>query len=168
MTTRILIIDDEPMFHTLAIRALADLDFEISTAENGIDGLSAARSIQPDLIISDVMMPDITGYDVVSSLRREPEFAHTPILMLTAQSGLQDKLKSFEAGADDHLTKPFDPAELAARVKVLLRHAEFARAEKPAQSVQQQAHTIAIHSLRGGTGCSSLAVNLSIGLQSIW
>ena len=126
MTTRILIIDDEPMFHTLAIRALADLDFEISTAENGIDGLSAARSIQPDLIISDVMMPDITGYDVVSSLRREPEFAHTPILMLTAQSGLQDKLKSFEAGADDHLTKPFDPAELAARVKVLLRRASTA------------------------------------------
>jgi len=166
--TRILVIDDEIIYHSMVAHALAELDVEISTAENGISGLSAARATHPDIIISDVMMPDITGYELVRTLRREPEFSNTSILMLTAQSGLQDKLKSFEAGADDHLTKPFDPAELVARIKVLLRHAEFSRSGPQSSSPHQQARMIAIHSLRGGTGCSSLAVNLSIGLQTIW
>ena len=72
------------------------------------------------------MMPDISGYDLTRILRREPEFAGTPILILTAQSGLEDKLKAFESGADDHLTKPFEGAELLARVGApcLLRVAE--------------------------------------------
>jgi DNA-binding response OmpR family regulator len=121
--THVLIIDDESIFHSLVTRALEGLNLTFSSAENGLTGLALARSLKPDLIISDVMMPDILGYEVVRSLRREPEFAQTPILMLTAQSGLQDKLKAFEAGADDHLTKPFEPAELAARVSVLLRRA---------------------------------------------
>ena len=69
-------------------------------------------------------MPDIDGYEVTRLLRREPQFAHIPILVLTAQAGLQNKLKSFEAGADDHLTKPFEPEELAARLAALLRRAE--------------------------------------------
>jgi pilus assembly protein CpaE len=89
--------------------------------------------------------------------------------MLTAQSGLQDKLKSFEAGADDHLTKPFEPAELMARVSVLLRRAQMAQTAKAAAPVAvREAQMIAVHSLRGGTGCSSLAVNLSIALRSLW
>jgi pilus assembly protein CpaE len=168
--THILIIDDEAIFHSLVTRALEGLNFTITSAENGLSGLSLARSLKPDMIISDVMMPDIIGYEVVRSLRREPEFAQTPILMLTAQSGLQDKLKAFEAGADDHLTKPFEPAELAARVNVLLRRAQMAQAAKTAApvAVLDKAQMIAIHSLRGGTGCSSLAVNLSIGLRGLW
>jgi pilus assembly protein CpaE len=168
--THVLIIDDEIIFHNLVTRALEGLNFQITTAENGVSGLSLARALKPDLIISDVMMPDIIGYDVVRSLRREPEFAQTPILMLTAQSGLQDKLKAFEAGADDHLTKPFEPAELAARVTVLLRRAQMAQTAKAAVpcAISQEARMIAIHSLRGGAGCSSLAVNLSIGLRNIW
>jgi pilus assembly protein CpaE len=165
----LLIIDDEVMFHNLVTRALEGLNFTITTAENGLSGLSLARSLKPDIIICDVMMPDIIGYEVVRSLRREPEFAQTPILMLTAQSGLQDKLKSFEAGADDHLTKPFEPAELMARVSVLLRRAQMAQTAKAAAPVAvREAQMIAVHSLRGGTGCSSLAVNLSIALRSLW
>jgi pilus assembly protein CpaE len=168
--THILIIDDEAIFHSLVTRALEGLNFTITSAENGLSGLSLARSLKPDMIISDVMMPDIIGYEVVRSLRREPEFAQTPILMLTAQSGLQDKLKAFEAGADDHLTKPFEPAELAARVGVLLRRAQMMQIAKTAgiSAGRDEARMIAIHSLRGGTGCSSLAVNLSIGLRSLW
>ena len=73
-------------------------------------------------------MPDIDGYEVTRLLRREPQFAHIPILVLTAQAGLQNKLKSFEAGADDHLTKPFEPEELAARLAALLRRAETSAA----------------------------------------
>ncbi len=169
--THILVIDDEVIFHTMVIRALEGLNYKISTAENGARGLYMARSLKPDVIISDVMMPDIIGYEVVRSLRREPEFAHTPILMLTAQSGLQDKLKAFEAGADDHLTKPFEPAELAARVSVLLRRSEAAKAVAVlslSSIVREDARVIVVHSLRGGVGSSSLAVNLALGLQGLW
>jgi len=169
--THVLVIDDEVIFHTLVAKALEGLNYKITTAENGVNGLFLARSIKPDIIISDVMMPDLIGYEVVRSLRRDPEFAQLPILMLTAQSGLQDKLKAFEAGADDHLTKPFEPAELAARVSVLLRRAEAVKAAAAMAApttVHEDARMIVVHSLRGGVGCSSLAVNLALGLRGLW
>lgn len=168
--THVLTIDDEPIFHALVAKALADFNFKITSAEGGVKGLYLAKSIRPDIIISDVMMPDMIGYDVVRTLRRDPLFAQTPILMLTAQSGLQDKLKAFEAGADDHLTKPFEPAELAARVSVLLRRAEALKAASAIApvAVKEDARFIVVHSLRGGTGGSSLAVNLAMGLKGLW
>jgi pilus assembly protein CpaE len=173
MTDNVLIIDDEVVFHSLISKSLEGFDFNISYAENGNSGLSQARAIKPELIICDVMMPDITGYEVVRSLRREPEFAHTPILMLTAQSGLQDKLKAFEAGADEYITKPFEPAELVARIAVLLRRAEARKTAPPnllasAEVQREDARMIVVHSLRGGTGCSSLAVNLAVALHGLW
>ncbi|MEI7844930.1 MAG: response regulator [Chloroflexota bacterium] len=169
--THILVIDDEIVYHTLIARAFEGFNYKITNSDSGMKGLFLARSLKPDVIICDVMMPDMIGYEVVSSLRRDPEFAHTPILMLTAQSGLQDKLKAFEAGADDHLTKPFEPEELAARISVLLRRAELVRTSTTtlaATTVREDARVIAVHSLRGGTGCSSLAVNLALGLQGLW
>ena len=169
---QILIIDDEVIFHTLVTRSLEGFNYVFSTAENGIEGLNKARSIKPNLIICDVNMPGITGYEVVRTLRRESEFARTPILMLTSQAGLQDKLNAFEAGVDEFLTKPFEPAELAARVSVLLRSAEVETLNQPvmvAQTVtRESARMIVVHSLRGGTGCSSIAVNLGLGLQDLW
>ena len=166
--TRILVIDDEPINHQLVGRALAPLQWDIHYADDGKTGISQARSLKPDIIITDVMMPDVTGYEVTRILRREPQFAATPILVLTAQSGLEDKLKSFEAGADDHLTKPFDAAELVVRVAALLKRVEAVKASRIELPVGEQARLIAVHSLRGGTGCSSLAVNLGIGLFSLW
>jgi pilus assembly protein CpaE len=166
--TRILVIDDEPINHQLVGNALAPLQWEIHFAQDGRSGIAQARNLSPDIIITDVMMPDISGYEVTRILRRELQFAVTPILVLTAQSGLEDKLKSFEAGADDHLTKPFEPAELVVRVTSLLRRVEAAQAFKPDRAAGDQVRMIAVHSLRGGIGCSSLAVNLGIGLYSLW
>jgi pilus assembly protein CpaE len=166
--TRVLVIDDEPLNFPLVARALEPLHCEIVSAENGKSGLSTAHSLKPDVIITDVMMPDISGYEVTRLLRREPEFASMPIIVLTAQSGLQDKIKSFEAGADDHLTKPFDAAELEVRVTSLLRRLEAARASETPTPPREGARVIAVHSLRGGTGCSTLAVNLGVGLASLW
>ena len=166
--TRILVIDDEPINHQLVAHALAPLQYEIHFAENGQTGISQARNLKPDVIITDVMMPDITGYEVTRILRREPQFAATPILVLTAQSGLQDKLQSFEVGADDHLTKPFEAAELVVRVTSLLRRVEAVKSSKVDVPGRAGARMIAVHSLRGGTGCSTLAVNLAIGLNSLW
>jgi pilus assembly protein CpaE len=166
--TRILVIDDEAINHQLVARALMPLQCEIHTADNGKGGIAQARALKPDLIISDVMMPDISGYEVTRLLRREPQFAATPILILTAQSGLQDKLKSFEAGADDHLTKPFDASELVVRVTSLLRRVEAVKLSGHKAAISEGAQTIAIHSLRGGIGSSTLAVNLGIGFASLW
>jgi len=166
--TRVLFIDDEPINHQLVAHALEPLKCELHFSENGKDGVIKARNIKPDVIITDVMMPEINGYEVTRLLRREPQFSSVPILVLTAQSGLQDKLKSFEAGADDHLTKPFEAAELVARVTSLLRRAEAAKLSHAEAKVEESAFTIAIHSLRGGTGCSSLAVNLGIALAQLW
>lgn len=166
--TRILFLDDEPINHQLVGRALQSSGYEIEYVDNGNSGIAKARQIKPDLIITDVMMPDINGYEVTRILRREPQFAKIPILILTAQSGLQDKLKAFEAGADDHLTKPFEAEELAARVAALLRRAESARGPGPEAKPGETARMIAVHSLRGGTGCSTLSVNLAVGLASLW
>jgi pilus assembly protein CpaE len=166
--SRVLTIDDETTYHKMIAKALESLDCKIDVAEDGAQGLAMAKTLKPDLIITDVVMPDMDGYEVTRLLRREPEFAYTPILVLTAQAGLQDKLKSFEAGADEHLTKPFEPVELLVRVTALLRRAEAARTKESDVTVKGKARLIAIHSLRGGIGCSSLAVNLSIALASLW
>ena len=166
--TRVLVIDDEPINHQLVAHALEPLQCAVHSADNGKSGITLAHSLKPDLIITDVMMPDIDGYEVTRTLRRDPQFASTPILVLTAQGGLQDKLKSFEAGADDHLTKPFEAAELLARVTVLLKRAAPAPESKPEVPAGETACMIAVHSLRGGTGCSTLAVNLSMALSALW
>jgi pilus assembly protein CpaE len=165
----ILIIDDDLFYHKMIEHALETLKYQLDFASNGKEGLEKAQSLHPDLIITDVMMPDMDGYEVTRLLRRAPQFAHLPILVLTAQAGLQNKLKSFEAGADDHLTKPFEPEELAARVTALLRRAEVSAPRVlPPGELHEDARLIAVHSLRGGTGCSSVAVNLGVGLVSLW
>lgn len=166
--TRILFIDDEPMNHQLVAKALSTLDCQLTFAEDGTSGIACAHTLKPDVIITDVVMPDISGYEVTRQLRRDPEFISTPVLVLTAQSGLQDKLRAFEVGADDYLSKPFESAELAARVSALIRRAELKPPALKSQNNTQVARIIAIHSLRGGTGCSTLAVNLSLALAKLW
>jgi pilus assembly protein CpaE len=167
---RILTIDDEPLYTRLISISLVTLGYQVETASNGEQGLELARQTHPDLIITDVMMPDINGYELIRRLRRDQEFAHTPILTLTGQSELEDKIKSFEAGADDHLTKPFETEELIARVAALLRRVEVSQpipaTIKDAQA--EAARLIAVHSLRGGIGCSTLAVNLAIAMAGLW
>jgi pilus assembly protein CpaE len=166
--TLILVVDDEPINHQLVSRALLSLELDIHYADNGKIGVSQARSLKPDLIITDVLMPDMDGYEMTGVLRRDPQFAATPILVLTAQSGLQDKVKSFEAGADDHLTKPFDASELLVRVTSLLRRVAAVRLSEQKTTSRNESQMIAVHSLRGGTGSSTLAVNLGVSLAGLW
>jgi pilus assembly protein CpaE len=165
---RILVIDDEPIYHKMVASALEKEKYQLDFALNGKDGLQKAKITRPDLIITDVMMPDINGYEVTKLLRREPQFAHIPILVLSAQAALQNKLSSFEAGADDYLSKPFEPAELVVRLAALLRRSELSQVQVSTVQAHEDARLIAIHSLKGGTGCSSLAINLGVGLASLW
>jgi pilus assembly protein CpaE len=167
---RILIIDDDVIYQKMVGHAVRDLDFAIETANDGEQALQIAFTNPPDIITCDVMMPNVSGYEFVHRLRRDPRFAHTPILILTAQSELADKLEAFEAGADDYLTKPFEPAELAARLSVLLRRSESARLpqmQAMIQSASPKAQIVAVHSLRGGAGCSCMTINLGIALHQM-
>jgi pilus assembly protein CpaE len=165
---RILVIDDETIYHKMVASALEQEKYQLDFAHNGTEGLQKAKLTHPDLIITDVIMPDMNGYEVTRLLRRDPQFARLPILVLSAQTALQNKLSSFEAGADDYLSKPFEPAELVVRLAALLRRSELSQLPVPIDETHSPARLIAIHSLKGGTGCSSLAVNLGVGLASLW
>lgn len=166
---RLLVIDDDEGILKLIRLALQPRGYEVITAENGTEGLNKVRVEQPDIVILDKMMPDMDGFEVARRLRREPGLAHIPILIITAASELSEKLDAFNAGADDVLIKPFEIDELAARLAALLRRAEAFKAAKT-QSLEsvENARLVAVHSLRGGNGCSSMAVNLGYGLHGLW
>jgi diguanylate cyclase (GGDEF)-like protein len=98
--------------------------YDVSTAPNGEEALKLLDAMHPDLVVLDVMMPLMDGYEVARRIRRHPANTHVPIIMLTAKSEVEDKLAGFEAGADDYITKPFGPQELLARVRAKIRRVE--------------------------------------------
>ncbi len=118
---RILVVDDEPNIRELITDTLTAADFEVLEARDGREALTLSAKEMPDLIILDVMMPDLDGLEVCRRLRGETLTNHIPVIMLTARGMLDDKLKGIDSGADDYLTKPFDPLELEARVNMHLR-----------------------------------------------
>lgn len=120
MPKKILLVDDEPEILEICRDYLNASGYDVVTAKDGAQGLSAARREKPDLIVLDLMMPEMDGLDVCRAIRRE---SNVPIIMLTARVEETDKLIGLELGADDYLTKPFSPRELVARVKVVLRRA---------------------------------------------
>ena len=166
----VLLIEDEIIFHHMIEHALKPYGYNTHGELTGLQGLEVARQMRPDVIITDINLPDISGYEVTRRLRRDPLFANTPILVLTSQTSLQDKLYSFESGADDHINKPFEPEELVARMRVLLRRVESMQKMLPADAEKptKQAKFISVHSLRGGIGASTLAVNLALALEGLW
>ncbi len=118
---RILVVDDEHSIVDAVSTALRYEGFEIETAATGRDALDAVRSSPPDLVVLDVMLPDLDGFEVARRLRDEG--ISTPILFLTAKSDLDDKARGFDLGADDYVTKPFSLAEVVMRVRAILRRA---------------------------------------------
>jgi two-component system, OmpR family, response regulator CpxR len=117
---RVLVVDDDAELCQLVTRYLAREGFEISWAPNGAAGVERALAKEYSLIMLDVMMPDVDGFE---ALRRIREHSHTPVLMLTARGDTHDRILGLEMGADDYLPKPFDPAELVARIRAILRRA---------------------------------------------
>ena len=122
--SRILVIDDHPEIVRLIARLLAPLH-DIITASNGEEGLQKVHDERPDLVISDVMMPKMSGFQLVERLREDPETARLPVLLLTARADGHDRVRGLRRGASDYLIKPFLPEELKARVDNLLRHQHY-------------------------------------------
>jgi DNA-binding response OmpR family regulator len=122
MTTkpRVLIVDDDPNALRLIGYIFDRAGYETHLAANGPEALSRVNEVEPDLIILDVMMPDVSGLEVCERLRARPTTARLPIIMLSAKDQVDDKVGGFEAGADDYVSKPVDPKELLARATAVL------------------------------------------------
>ena len=118
--SKILVVDDEPEAVELVEFNLKGAGYEVSTASDGAEALNKARRIQPNLVILDVMMPEIDGMEVCKLMRRDPATSGIPIIMLTAKASEVDRVLGLELGADDYVVKPFSPRELVLRVKKLL------------------------------------------------
>ena len=118
---RVLVADDDPLIQRLVRTHLDRAGFRVLTAGDGEEALDVAVTEQPDLIVLDLMLPKLDGFEVCKRIR---EFSLVPVVMLTARGEQVDKLRGFEAGADDYLTKPFAPPELLARIRAVLRRAQ--------------------------------------------
>ena len=116
---RLLIVDDEPMIVELLSESLRFAGFEVVTARNGTEALSRAREYEPDLLVLDVMMPGLDGFEVVRRLRADS--MTMPVVFLTARDGQEDAVKGLSVGADDYIRKPFGLAEVIARIRTVLR-----------------------------------------------
>jgi two-component system OmpR family response regulator len=128
MTThRVLVVDDEANIAELVATALRYEGFEVHTAADGAGALAAVRDLAPDLVVLDVMLPDVDGFELQARIRRDGQ--HVPVLFLTARDAIEDRVRGLTLGADDYMTKPFSLEELVARVHAVLRRTAGKEAE---------------------------------------
>ena len=163
MAPAILIVDDDPNVQRLLSYTLRQEGFEVSVVGDGAEALRAWHAARPGLILLDVMLPKLDGYAVAQRIREDEAGAsHTPIIMLTAEGDVEQRVRGLRAGADDYVMKPFHPAELLARIRGLL--ARFAPSDE--ESVQRPTgHVLAFYGAKGGVGATTLAVNTAIALH---
>lgn len=162
-TAHILIVEDDDLVSRTVERSLSNGEFRISLANNGLQGINLARKCSPDLVILDVLMPEMDGYEVCRRMRADSQLSEIPILFLTAKIKDEDRVNGFLAGADDYLTKPFNIDELSLRVRAILRrtnklprHQEFhpqeqtvtPHAERVLQDLQRQKQSPVANSTR--------------------
>ena len=121
MNGKIFIIEDEPSIIQLVQHNLEKNGFIVSSSLNGKDGLKELKKFQPDLLLLDWMLPDLSGIEICKNIRKDNSFKNLPVIMLTAKGEEEDKIKGLDSGVDDYLTKPFSFNELMARIKAVLR-----------------------------------------------
>jgi two-component system, OmpR family, phosphate regulon response regulator PhoB len=127
----VLIVEDEPDIRDLIVHHLTRDGFRCRTAGSGAQALARVRASAPDLVVLDLMLPEMTGLEVCRRLRADPTTAGVPIIMLTAKTDEVDRIVGLEMGADDYVAKPFSPKELVARVRAVLRRARPGEATRP-------------------------------------
>jgi pilus assembly protein CpaE len=163
MAAKILVVDDDPNVQRLLQYTLKQEGYEVVTASDGAEGFRLWGAEDPSLILLDVMLPKLDGYQVASKIRQEEgTTGHVPIIMLTAEREVEQKVRGLRAGADDYLIKPFHPAELLARIKSLL--ARFA----PRDALVGRpplGRVFAFYGAKGGVGTTTIAINAAIALH---
>ena len=163
MAAKILVVDDDPNVQRLLQYTLKQEGYEVAIASDGAEGFRLWGTELPDLILLDVMLPKLDGYQVAQKIRAEEgDGSHVPIIMLTAEREVEQKVRGLRAGADDYLIKPFHPAELLARIKSLL--ARFAPKDLMlARPPLGHVHTF--YGAKGGVGTTTIAINAAIALH---
>ena len=163
MAAKILVVDDDPNVQRLLQYTLKQEGYEVVVASDGAEGFRLWGAEAPDLILLDVMLPKLDGYQVATKIRTEEGTSgHVPIIMLTAEREVEQKVRGLRAGADDYLIKPFHPAELMARIKSLL--ARFA----PRDTLVGRpplGRVLALYGAKGGVGTTTIAINAAIALH---
>src|SRR5512139_4035438 len=159
MTQTILVVDDDLDTLTLIGLTLQRRGFTVLKAQSGPEALENLHTDLPDLMIVDVMMPHMDGYEVCRAVKADSRTAHLPVVMLTAKAQTASQLEGFRAGAVDYITKPVHPQDLVARIASVLKRAQTAQAE-PGPSI------IAIAGAKGGVGATTITVNVAAALAA--
>ncbi len=145
---RILIVEDERDIAALVAYHLTKEGYRVRTAESGAEALEAVAAERPDLLILDLMLPGHSGYEILTELRRRPDVADVPVIVLTARRDEADRVKGLELGADDYVTKPFSPRELVLRVGAVLRRARSPAVAGASRFLQGGPVTVDLNALR--------------------
>ncbi|MGQ9870493.1 response regulator [Leptodesmis sp.] len=168
MAGQLLLVDDEPGLREAVQAYLEDSGFTVDVASNAREGLDLARQKLPDLVITDIMMPQVDGYQFLKQLREEPQFKTLPIVFLTARGMTADRIQGYNAGCDAYISKPFDPDELVAVIKNLLEKQAAARSggddevHNIADMARQIAEIRALLTQRGAIAQSTTPVKLDL------
>lgn len=157
MSEKILVVDDDPETVSYLRVVLERQGYLVLEAINGMQALKTAHSERPDLIVLDVMLPGMDGFEVARSLRNHPDTMTIPILMFTAKSQVEDKITGYESGVDIYLTKPVHPVELQANIKALIQQRKTVTKGR-----DKKGYILGVLSAKGGQGVSTVALNLAI------
>ena len=159
MAHKILVVDDDPNALRLVSYAFQAEGYQVATAASGADALARLAQEKPDLMVLDVMMPDMSGIEVCQRVRANPATARLPILMLSARGLVADRVNGLKSGADDYLPKPADTSELLARAESLLARASY--------TAVPSGQVLAFMGVKGGVGTTTVAVNVGAQLASL-
>lgn len=164
MSGKILIVDDQTLMLRMLGLPLEQEGYTIVTAMNGAEALHKVQTDRPDLVILDLVLPDISGVEVCRRIRQAPALVDLPIIILSGQTELSAKIQGLEAGADEYVTKPVDPKEMVARVRGLLARTHRLR-QSPANAPARQGRIVALIGVKGGVGTTTLTANLATALS---
>src|SRR3972149_1661147 len=161
---KILVVDDDLDTVKLVGTTFEKQGYVILAARDGVEALQKVAQHHPDLILLDVMMPKMAGFEVIRRLRADPATSAIPVIMFTAKAQVDDKVAGLEAGADEYLTKPTHPAELVARVRSVLKRPIALLPSSPGASAESRA-LIGVLAAKGGQGASTLCINVAATLH---
>ena len=164
--TKVLVVDDDLNIQRVLVFTLKQEGFEVHVASDGQAGVEMAAAIDPDLILMDVAMPKLDGYAATQQIRAASPERRVPIIMLTAEADVEQRVKGLRAGADDDIVKPFHPLELIARIKALLARSGGPAKPKAGTEAPTLARLCSFYGAKGGVGTTTLAINTAIALAS--
>src|ERR687891_1015787 len=165
--TKVLVVDDDLNIQRVLVFTLKQEGFEVHVASDGQAGVEMAESVKPDLILMDVALPKLDGYAATQRIRAAEEAGHRiPIIMLTAEADVEQRVKGLRAGADDDIVKPFHPLELIARIKALLARSGGGQQKKAAEKATL-GRLACFYPAKGGVGTTTIAINTAIALARL-